>query len=180
MSFIWNIFRTQYTLNGKIVQSHQDVVREIQSKKHDMICPEHFLSTFFPSMAIAKCVAGFEGMDANTSYVSVRSDDTAHKIQLEKSEKGVVDFEPFRDGVTAIGYGVTAMGFGVAAMGFGVGFGVAAMGFGVAAMGIGIPTLVQAFARRWTGKVLSSVHCVSFVACFSSKPLPCRALRAVP
>ncbi len=146
MSFIWNIFRTQYTLNGKIVQSHQDVVREIQSEKHDMICPEHFLSTFFPSMAIAKCVAGFEGMDANTSYVSVRSDDTAHKIQLEKSEKGVVDFEPFRDGVT----------------------------------GIGIPTLVRAFARRWTGKVLSSVHYVSFVACFSSKPLRCRALRAVP
>ena len=169
MSFIWNIFRTQYTLNGKIVQSHQDVVREIQSEKHDMICPEHFLSTFFPSMAIAKCVAGFEGMDANTSYVSVRSDDTAHKIQLKKSEKGVVDFEPFRDGVTAIGYGVTAMGFGVAAM-----------GFGVAARGIGIPTLVRAFARRWTGKVLSSVHYVSFVACFSSKPLPCRALRAVP
>ena len=110
-------------------------------------------------MAIAKCVAGFEGMDANTSYVSVRSDDTAHKIQLEKSEKGVVDFEPFRDGVTAMGFGV---------------------GFGVAARGIGIPTLVRAFARRWTGKVLSSVHYVSFVACFSSKPLRCRALRAVP
>jgi hypothetical protein len=88
-------------------------------------------------MSTSKCVFDFAGMDSNTRYISVRSQDLAHKIHLENIEKGIVDFEPFHDGFTAIGSGMCAMGVGV-------GIGVAAWGIG---KGVGTPSLI----RAWVG-----------------------------
>jgi hypothetical protein len=115
---------TTYTLNDKTVKGPEDVIRQLQNKKHDKICPEHFFLKFFPSMSTSKCVFDFAGMEPNTRYISVRSQDLAHKIHLENIEKGIVDIEPLRDGFTAIGVGVAAWGIG---------------------KGVGIPSLIRAW-----------------------------------
>ena len=118
--------RMKYTLNNKPVTNSQDVHRELHRKQHDKICPENFLTNFFPSAVISRCVAGFERMEPNKRYISLRSAELAHKIHLERLEKGMMDLEPFRAGFNAFG-------FGVAAMGIVVGIGVMAWGLGISA-----------------------------------------------
>jgi hypothetical protein len=119
-----------YILNNTIVTNDDDVKYQFQRRKHDMVCPEHFLLKFFPSMATANCVFKFDGMDPNKRYISVRSQELSHRILLENSKNGIVDFEAFRDGVTMLGLGV---------------------GIGVAAWGMGIPILMRRLVR---GKIL--------------------------
>ena len=82
----------------------QDVMVELQNKQHIKICPVNFLSSIFPSTTNSKCVVGFEDMDPNRRNVSVRSDQLAHEIHLEKSEKGIL--EPLCIGFTAMGFGI--------------------------------------------------------------------------
>ena len=107
----------KYTLNNKPVTNSQDVHRELHRKQHDKICPENFLTNFFPSAVISRCISGFEGMEPNKRYISLRSAELAHKIHLDRLEKGMMDLEPFRDGFNAFGFGVAAMGIGVMAWG---------------------------------------------------------------
>jgi hypothetical protein len=109
-----------YILNNTIVTNDEDVKFQFQRRKHDMVCPEHFFSKFFPSMATANCVFDFDGMDPNKRYISVRSQELSHRSHLENTKNGIVDFEAFRDGVTMMGLGVTIMGLGVAARGMGI------------------------------------------------------------
>jgi hypothetical protein len=146
-----------YILNNTIVTNDEDVKHQFQRRKHDMVCPEHFLSKFFPSMATANCVFGFDGMDPNKRYISVRSQELSHLIHLENSKNGIVDFEPFRDGVTMMGLGVTMMGLGVTMMGLGVGLGMAGWGLGPILM----RRLVVGKIRPTGFKVLNPVfHCI--------------------
>ena len=52
-------------LNGKEMMNSDEVIKELQGKKHAKICPPSFLSNIFSSMTSSKCVVGFEGMDPN-------------------------------------------------------------------------------------------------------------------
>ena len=60
--------------NDKVMKNPQDVMVELRNKQHIKICPVNFLSSIFPSTTNSKCVVGFEDMDPNKRYVSVRSD----------------------------------------------------------------------------------------------------------
>ncbi len=59
------------------------------------------------------CVKGFHGLENNTAYESIRSADLAHRIHLQKLEKGVFDIESLAPGIAAAGNGIAAAGKGI-------------------------------------------------------------------
>jgi hypothetical protein len=63
------------------------------------------------------CVKTFSGLEPNTAYESVGSEDMAYRLHMEKMEKGVMDLEPIAPAAYWMGVGVAAAG-----VGYGVGY----------------------------------------------------------
>ena len=124
----------QVILNGHVVKSKTEVENQLKAKQHDTICKIAF-SKILPILLTKGCVKGFEGMEQGCAYESVRSQDLAHRIHVEKMEQGVLDFEPLAPGFKAAGDGVkfAGLGLGFAFAAIGVGLGI---GLGVGAMGV--------------------------------------------
>jgi hypothetical protein len=124
---------TNITLNGREMHNQVDVEEELERKGHDYVCPISKFAELTPMLSTRGCVKGFHGLENNTAYESIRSADLAHRIHLQKLEKGVFDIEPLAPGITAAGNGIAAAGKGI-----GQGFHVACWGVAFAVAGAGL------------------------------------------
>ncbi len=121
------------TLNGRAMHSAYDVKTELERKAHDLMCPLSAFSILSPMLSTRGCVKSFSGLDGNTKYESCRSEELAHRIHMEKLEKGVLDLEPLAPAAKGAQY----------AAGLGVGLGV-----GVAGVGAGVSMVLKAL-KAW-------------------------------
>ncbi len=92
------------------------------------------------------CVKGFHGMENNTAYESIRSADLAHRIHMQKLDKGRFDVEPLAPGIATAGKGIASAGEGIAAAGkgFHVASSPVAIGVSGAGMGYGVGCVIKA------------------------------------
>ena len=125
--------QTNITLNGREMHNQVDVDEELERKGHDYMCPISKFAVLTPMLSTRGCVKGFHGLENNTAYESIRSADLAHRIHLQKLEKGVFDIEPLAPGITAAGNGIAAAGKGIYVASWGVAFAVAGAGLGYGA-----------------------------------------------
>ena len=110
------------TVNGREMKNQEEVNAECKNKGHDLICPKKW----YLLMQTRGCVKTFSGLEPNTAYKSVRSEEMAYRLHMEKMDKGVLDLEPIARFAPAAYW-----------MGVGVGVGVAVAGVGVACAGVG-------------------------------------------
>ena len=125
--------KTNITLNGREMRTEVDVNEELERKGHDDMCPISRFSALMPILSTRGCVKGFHGLENNTAYESIRSADLAHRIHMQKLEKGIFDVEPLAPGIAAAGEGIAAAGkgFHVASWGAAIGVSSAGLGYGV-------------------------------------------------
>ena len=116
------------TVNGRVMKNEEELKSEFANKGHDLICPK----IWFRVMQSRGCVKKFSGLEPNTEYETVRSEELAYSLHMEKMEKGVMDLQP----IAPAAYW----------MGVGVGVGVAFAGAGAAGYGMGY--LVQSFKKQ--------------------------------
>ena len=107
------------------MKNEEDVKIECARKGHDLICPK----SWYRLMQVRGCVKTFSGLKPNTKYESVRSEEMAYRLHLEKMEKGVMDLDTP----------------GIKWMGIGVGVGIAGAGLGIGAAGVAV--LVHGFKK---------------------------------
>jgi hypothetical protein len=107
--------------------NEEDLKSECANKGHDLVCPK----IWHRVMQARGCVNKFSGLEQNTEYETVRTEEMAYRLHMEKMEKGVMDLQPIAPGVNW--------------MGVGVGVGVAFAGAGAAGYGLGY--LVQSFKK---------------------------------
>ena len=119
------------TVNGRVMKNEEELKSECTNKGHDLICPK----IWFRVMQSRGCVNKFSGLESNTEYETVRSEELAYSLHMEKMEKGVMDLQPIAPAAYWMGVGVA-----------GVGVGVAFAGAGAAGYGIGF--LVQCFKKQ--------------------------------
>ena len=134
---------TNITLNGREMRNKADVDEELERKGHDEICPISKFAVFMPMLSTRGCVKGFHGLENNTAYESIRSADLAHRIHVQKMEKGAFDIEPLAPGIAAAGNGIAAAGKGLHVAGWG--FAVAST---VAGFGYGAGCIIRAFRSK--------------------------------
>ena len=58
------------------------------------------------------CVKTFSGLEPNTAYESIRSEEMAYRLHMEKVEKGVMDLEPIAPAAYWMSIGMAAAGVG--------------------------------------------------------------------
>ena len=104
-------------MHGIEVTDQNRLAAQLENKQHDLICPVNTLASWIPILKHSCCVCSFAEMDAGQKYQSVRSEELAHSIHIQKKEKGVLDLEPFRDGWNAVTWGV-----GIGCTLFGLGY----------------------------------------------------------
>ena len=98
-------------VNGREMKNEEDVKIECARKGHDLICPK----SWYRLMQVRGCVKTFSSLEPNTEYESVRSEEMAHRLHLEKMEKGIMDLDT--PGIKWMGIGVAGAGLGIAAIG---------------------------------------------------------------
>ena len=110
-----------------------EVEHELVRKRHDLFCPIENFMFLFPYMSMKGCVNNTKGLDQGREYKSVRSEELAHRIHVEKMKQGHIDLEPIRPAVTiaAIGFAAIGIGFGVGVAALGIGYGVSKLIFGI-------------------------------------------------
>jgi hypothetical protein len=67
----------------------------------------------------AGCVKTFSGLEPNTEYESVRSDEMAYRLHREKMEKGFMDLEPLAPAMRGIEWMCIGAGIGMTLSGVG-------------------------------------------------------------
>ena len=95
-------------VNGREMKNEEDVKIECARKGHDLICPK----SWYRLMQVRGCVKTFSGLEPNTEYESVRSEEMAYRLHMEKMEKGVMDLEPIAPGIKWMGIGMALAGMG--------------------------------------------------------------------
>ncbi len=98
----------------------EDLKSECANKGHDLVCPK----IWYRVMQARGCVKKISGLEPNTEYETVRSEEMAYKLHLEKMEKGVMDFQPIAPAIYLMGAGVlcAGAGAGAGAAGYGLGY----------------------------------------------------------
>jgi hypothetical protein len=104
-------------VNGREMKNEEDVKIECARRGHDLICPK----SWYRLMQVRGCVKTFSGLEPNTEYESVRSEEMAYRIHMEKMEKGVMDLDTPGINWMCIGVGVGTAGIGVGFFFAGVG-----------------------------------------------------------
>ena len=107
------------TLNGRAMHSEYDVKIELARKDHDLICPLSAFLSWSPMLSTRGCVKSYWGLDGNKKYESCRSKELAHRIHVEKMEKGILDLEPIAPAAASAAKGALYAGAGIGA---GIGF----------------------------------------------------------
>ncbi len=107
------------SLNGKAMNSEDQVTDELQMKRHDLICPISFWCRFFQRSCVAPdlrwCVKDFEGMDSDKYYQSAMSEICPVVEVVQKVENKTRSESPFWHKVGVL----TAAGLAGASIGFG-------------------------------------------------------------
>ena len=98
-----------------------EIQKLLKRKDHYVLCECTLLSNFF-FLTPKRCVKLPSGLDPGVQYISMPSEDMAHRVHLEKLRNGVLDLQPLERPLT------------IAAAIFGVATTVAATTFGVAAL----------------------------------------------
>jgi hypothetical protein len=89
-------------VNGRTMKNNADVKEELRRKRHDLICPITWLSTFMPFISNRGCVRNFEGL-ADGKYETIRSEELAHTMHLNNMKNGIIDLEPLRPAIVGAG-----------------------------------------------------------------------------
>jgi hypothetical protein len=97
-------------VNGREMKSEEDVKTECARRGHDLICPKSWYSL----MQVRGCVKTFSGLEPNTEYKSVRSEEMAYRLHREKMEKGIMDLD-----IPGINWMCIGVGIGMAGAGMG-------------------------------------------------------------
>ena len=103
----------KFIVNGIYMKS-DEVEQDLVRKRHGFLCPIQKFMFLFPYMSRKGCVNNAKGLDQGREYKSVRSEEMAHRIHIEKLKQGIVDLEPIRPALTIAAFGFAV---GVAALG---------------------------------------------------------------
>ena len=109
-----------FIVNG-LYRKSDEVEHELVRKRHDLLCPIQKFMFLFPYMSRKGCVSNAKGLDQGREYKSVRSEELAHRVHIEKMKQGILDLDPIRPAVTIAAFGFAMIGVGVAALGIGYG-----------------------------------------------------------
>ncbi len=98
-------------VNGRAMTNEEDLKSEYANKGHDLVCPK----IWYRVMQARVCVKKISGLEPNTEYETVRSEEMAYRLHMEKMEKGVMDLQPiaqFAPAAYLMGAGVLCAGAG--------------------------------------------------------------------
>ncbi len=106
-------------VNGRVMTNEEDLKSECANRGHDLVCPK----IWYRVMHARSCVKKFSGLELNTEYETVRSEEMAYRLHMEKMEKGVMDLQPIAPAAyllaAGVGAGVLCAGMGLLGQGLG-------------------------------------------------------------